>query len=176
MEAPDSLHTERLILRRATAADAHAVFRYASDPEVTRHLPIAPRESLDQVDEFLAEVERAWEAGTGFAFAIMRRSDAETIGVIDFTGSHTGVSFGFALERAAWGHGYATEATRAVIDWAVDDDSVFRIWTTVGVDNIASRRVLEKVGMRKEGLLHRWLPTPTIGPTPSDAYMYAIWR
>ncbi len=176
MEPPGTLRTERLVLRRATIHDAEAAYRYASDPEVTRFIGISPRHSVEQVEEFLAHAETAWEADTAYTFAIATQPDSRVVGMIDCDLTGRGVSIGFALERAAWGHGYATEAVRAVVEWAFTSDDVFRVWTSVAVHNTASQRVLEKVGMTNEGLLHRWLPTPNLAAEPSDAYVYAKWR
>jgi RimJ/RimL family protein N-acetyltransferase len=64
----------------------------------------------------------------------------------------------------------------AVVQRAFTNDDVYRVWTYVGVDNVASQRVLERVGMTNEGVLHRWLPTPNLAAEPSDAYVFAVWR
>ena len=60
----------------------------------------------------------------------------------------------------AWGRGLATEATAAVFDAAREIDDVARFWATCDVDNRASARVLEKLGMREEGVLRRWSERP----------------
>ena len=176
MEPPRTLRTERLVLRRATIGDAEAAFRYASDPEVTRFVGIKPRATIEQVEEFLAHADKSWDEGTAYTLAIAAQSDERVVGMIDCDVTDRGVSIGYALERAAWGRGYATEAVRAVVEWAFTNDEVFRVWTSVAVDNTASQRVLEKVGLTKEGLLHRWLPTPNVAAEPLDAYVYAKWR
>lgn len=176
MEPPGTLRTEHLVLRRATIGDAEAAYRYASDPEVTRFIGITPRDSVEQVEEFLALAHKAWDEGTAYTFAITTQSDDRVVGMIDCDRTGRGVSIGYALERSAWGRGYATEAVRAVVGWALSNDEVFRVWTSVAVDNTASQRVLEKAGMTKEGLLHRWLTLPSVAAAPSDAYVYARWR
>lgn len=176
MEPPGTLRTERLVLRRATIGDAEDVYRYASDPEVTRFIGITPRDSLEQVEEYLDHADKAWDEGTAYTFAITTQHDGPVVGMIDCDVTDRGVSIGYALERAAWGRGYATEAARAVVEWAFTNDGVYRVWTSVAVDNTASQRVLEKAGMTNEGLLHRWLPTPNVAAEPSDAYIYARWR
>ena len=175
MKAPGILHTERLVLRRASVDDAEAAFRYASDPEVTTYLSFTPSESIEPVVEFLLQAEQAWQAGTAYTLAITTKVNDDIVGMIDFEVTDRGVVLGYALERSAWGLGYMTEAVRAVIDWAFTSDDVYRVWTYVGVANLASQRVLEKVGMIKEGMLHRWLAMPNVEATPQDAYVYAIW-
>lgn len=176
MEPPGILRTERLVLRRATIDDAGAVFRYASDPDVTKYIGITPRESIEQVEEFLEHADKAWEARTAYTFAITTRPAGSVVGMIDCEVTDRGVVIGYALERSSWGLGYMTETVRAVIEWAFASDDVYRVWTYVGVDNVASQRVLERVGMTNEGVLHRWLSMPNLAAEPSDAYVYAVWR
>ena len=176
MEPPGILRTERLILRRTTIDDAGAVFRYASDPEVTNYIGMPPRVSIEQVEEFLEHADKAWESRTAYTFAITTQPAGSVVGVIDCDVTERGIVFGYALQRASWGLGYMTEAVGALIQWAFTNDDVYRVWTYVGVDNQASRRVLEKVGMTNEGVLHRWLTRPNLDAEPSDAFVYAVWR
>jgi len=164
------------VLRRATVGDAEAAFRYASDPEVTTHLSFAPSESIEPVVEFLLQAEQSWEAGTAHTLAITTKVDDDVVGMIDFEVTGRGVVLGYVLERSSWGFGYMTEAVRAVIEWAFTSDDVYRVWTYVGVANVASQRVLEKAGTTNEGMLHRWLSLPNVEATPQNAYVYAIWR
>ena len=84
------------------------------------------------------------------------------------------VLIAFHLARSEWGRGYATEAARALVNWALSQRQVFRIWTVVDVDNGASVRVLEKLGMVREGVLKRWSIHPNISPEPRDYYCYAL--
>ncbi|NOY56808.1 MAG: GNAT family N-acetyltransferase, partial [Actinobacteria bacterium] len=60
--------------------------------------------------------------------------------------------------------------------WALSEPEVYRVWAYVNVGNVVSQRVLEKAGMVREGVLHRWAPHPNVSAEPSDAYMYAKWR
>jgi RimJ/RimL family protein N-acetyltransferase len=84
---------------------------------------------------------------------------------------------GFLLGRRYWGRGYATEAAKAVFNWAVSSDAVFRVWATCDVENETSAHVLEKIGMSREGVLRRWATRPNIAPgVPRDAVVYAWAR
>jgi len=77
---------------------------------------------------------------------------------------------------AYWHHGYATEAGRAVIAWAADLPEVYRVWAVCDVENPASARVLEKLGMSREGVLRRWIIHPNISSEPRDCYVYSKVR
>ena len=67
-----------------------------------------------------------------------------------------------------------TEAVRAVVEWALSQPGIYRVWAVCDVDNAASAKVLEKVGMRCEGILRRWVIHPNIDAAPRDCYCYAI--
>lgn len=69
-----------------------------------------------------------------------------------------------------------TEAARAIIDWAFQQPSIYRVYATTDVDNDASRRVLEKAGMQCEGILRKYIIHPTISNVPRDSYIYAITK
>ena len=78
------------------------------------------------------------------------------------------------LARAYWGRGYMTEALKELIDWALKQKDIYRIWAVCDVDNLASARVMEKAGMQLEGTLRRWSVHPNISPEPRDSHCYAI--
>ena len=71
------------------------------------------------------------------------------------------------------GEGIATEAARAVVDWALSESSVFRVWAVTDVDNVRSARVLEKLGFEREGRLRRWMIAPNLSDEPRDCWCYA---
>jgi RimJ/RimL family protein N-acetyltransferase len=82
-------------------------------------------------------------------------------------------NLGYVLGRKFWGQGYMTEAVRAVVDYALAEPEVFRVWAVCDVENAASARVLEKAGMRREGILRRWSMHPNISDEPRDSLCYA---
>jgi [ribosomal protein S5]-alanine N-acetyltransferase len=63
------------------------------------------------------------------------------------------VELGYALARAYWGRGFATEAGTAVVAWALERPEIHRVWAVCDAENVASARMLEKLGMRREGPL-----------------------
>jgi RimJ/RimL family protein N-acetyltransferase len=84
------------------------------------------------------------------------------------------VGVGYVLGRAHWGKGYMTETSKAIIDWAFQQDGIYRVYATTDVDNIGSQRVLEKSGMTREGVLRRYIMHPNVSDEPRDCYLYAI--
>ena len=66
------------------------------------------------------------------------------------------------------------EATRSVIGWAFQQPSIYRVYATTDAENLASQRVLEKVGMQCEGILRKYIVHPNISDVPRDSYLFAI--
>ena len=81
--------------------------------------------------------------------------------------------FGYVLAKKMWRHGFAAEALKHLVDWSLAQPGIFRAWAFCDVENPASVRVMEKAGMVREGLLHRWHIAPTLGPEPRDCVVCA---
>ena len=81
--------------------------------------------------------------------------------------------FGYVLGRAHWGRGYAAEALTFLVDWAVAEPRLKRVWAYCAAENPSSARVMEKAGLEREGVLQRWQVFPNLGPTPRDCLFYA---
>ncbi|HEY3474042.1 MAG TPA: GNAT family N-acetyltransferase, partial [Anaerolineales bacterium] len=149
---------------------------WAQDREVTRYLTWHPHERIEQSEEFVRTCISSWKNQTRFPYMITLKESGEVIGMIDprIEGSKLGI--GYVAARAHWGNGYIPEATRAIIDWAFQQPSIYRVYATTDVENSASRRVLEKVGMQCEGTLQRYILHPNVNDIPRDSFMYAITK
>jgi ribosomal-protein-alanine N-acetyltransferase len=175
MQPPKRIETERLTLRIPSLADAEAIFReYAQDPEVTRYLIWEPHRAINETLEFLSHCVSAWQKESGFPNVITLEGRDSAIGMIDIRPDGFKVEMGYVLGRAYWGKGYMTEAVRALVDWALSQEEIYRVWAICDVDNLASARVLEKAGMQREGLLRREIIHPSVSSQPRDCYLYAI--
>jgi RimJ/RimL family protein N-acetyltransferase len=173
METPAELATERLVLRKPVREDARAIYEgYARDPEVIRYLAFAGAQTMEDVEKFLERALHGWDAGTILTWAITLRPEGTLIGMIDVRlESHANV--GYVLSRAYWNRGYTTEALRAVVQWAMGQPEIFRLWAVCDVENAASARVMEKAGMECEGILRRWTVLPNRSDMPRDCYCYS---
>jgi RimJ/RimL family protein N-acetyltransferase len=148
------LETERLALRRFTTADAENLFLLDSDPAVMRYLSggkPTPRHMIEQ--EVLPRFLRSYERYEGFGvFAAVLKATGEFLGWFGFKPDKDGgadeISLGYRLRQAAWGKGYATEGARALISKGFVELGVRRVYATTYEENLASRRVMEKVGMK----------------------------
>ncbi len=175
MKPPEIFETHRLSLRPPQMKDAEAVFQnYARDKLVTRYLHWNPHETIEQTKTFLKRCVHVWQAGTAFPWVMTLKDTSEVIGMIELRIEEHRADLGYVLAREYWEQGLATEAAKLVIDWAIAQPGIFRVWAVCDVDNHGSARVLEKAGMEREGILRRWLYHPNVDKEPRDCYSYSI--
>jgi [ribosomal protein S5]-alanine N-acetyltransferase len=151
------LRTARLNLREFVISDLRAIHAYSSDPRVTRYLFFGPRDedsTADYLEGLLAsQIERP---RTRFELAVEETESGRVIGACDLSFIERNVvDLGYMLGIDAWGKGYATEIALALIDAAFYDLRADRVISTVDVNNGASIRVLEKIGMRWEAVFRK---------------------
>lgn len=175
IQAPEKFITARLVLRRPRLADAGAIFEYASDPQVIHYMDYGPRTEVSEVVQFLEDEPVRWESGN-FSWVLTVKPEDRPIGTIACCLEDHAMSFGYLLHRQYWGNGYATEAARTIVEWAIDLPSVYRVWATCDAENLPSIKVLEKTGLICEGRLRCYLVRPNISPIPRDALIYARVR
>jgi len=174
MILPDQFETERLTLRRPEPPDAARLFAaYVTDQEVTRYLTWRPHHSVVETEGYIAACIENWSNGSNRTYMV-DQSEQRTIGAFDLRPQPKGaVSFGYVLARPFWGRGYMTEALRAVGDWALTQEGVWRFWAYCDISNPASARVMQKAGLSFEGTLRRWEIAPNIDEAPRDCHCYA---
>jgi RimJ/RimL family protein N-acetyltransferase len=170
---PEIMTTDRLQLRRPRLADADDVFAYASDAAVTHFMDWPAHKSIQTVTEWLSDCRSLWESGAEFTWFITQRTGERVIGAISLRVTEYKADFGYVLNRNDWGNGFGTEASQAVVNLAASLPGVYRVWATCDVENAASARVLEKVGLMREGVLRSWAVRPNISLIPRDALVYS---
>lgn len=174
MRPPEILYTERLTLRMPRLSDAAAIFHsYARDAEVTRYLRWRPHSSIQETEQYLAGCVAGWGNDSRFPWVIELREGGELLGMVELRVNGFKADVGYVVARAFWGRGIATEALRPVAGWALSQESIYRVWALCDAENAASARVLEKVGMTREGLLRRYILHPNVSDEPRDSYCYA---
>jgi len=177
MNPPELFETNRLNLRRPVMEDAEAIFvQYAQDPEVTRYLTWRPSQNIEETRAHLRVCDAGWNQGKTFQWAIIRKNDNQLLGGISFRVDGHKLELGYVLAKAYWNMGYMTEAVTQVIDWALKQENVYRVWAVCDIENEASACVLEKAGMQREGILHRWTMHPNRSDEPRDCFCYAITK
>jgi RimJ/RimL family protein N-acetyltransferase len=177
LHVPEVLTTQRLVLRRPRLSDAAAIFaEYAQDPEVTRYLIWRPHREINETTDFLAGCLARWKSGEELAWGITTLDKDRVIGMVACRIRGHAAQIGYVLARQYWSRGYMTEAVRAVVEWVTSLESVFRVWAVCDTANVASARVLEKVGMSREGVLRRWIMHPNTSSAPRDCFVYSKVR
>jgi RimJ/RimL family protein N-acetyltransferase len=146
-----------LNLREFTQADFEGVYAYSSDPRVTRFLFFGPRDEQDTAEYLDSVIESQQEVPrTRFELAAQEIDSGRLVGACDLSLIEPNVvDLGYMLGRPHWGQGYATEIALALADAAFFDLRAERVISTVDVNNKASIRVLEKIGMRWEAMYRK---------------------
>lgn len=151
------LETSRLLLREVHESDAEAFFIMDSDPAVVRFVGIKPVESIENSREIIRFIQKQY-ADFGIArWSVVLKTTGECIGwaglkrMLD-SGVNNRPDFidlGYRFQRRHWGKGYATEAARASLEYGFETLGFDEICSFADLDNFASQRVLEKIGMMR---------------------------
>lgn len=153
-----TLETQRLLLRKFTAADLDALYEIFRDEEVNTFLPWLPLKSLDDARDFYeARYVRAYRLPCAYRYAICLKAENIPIGYIHVA-SDDSHDLGYGLRREFWHRGIATEAGRAVIE-QVRRDGIPYLTATHDVRNPRSGRVMQRLGMRYQySYEEQWQP------------------
>ena len=148
------LETGRLKLRRFTEEDVDNLFDLDNDPEVMRFLNGGMPTSRELIqNHILPAFLRSYEQWPGFGiWAAIGKVNGEFLGWFGFqpdvADRPNDIVLGYRLRQTAWGQGYATEMVRALIRKGFTELGVQRVLATTYQDNLASRRVMEKAGLK----------------------------
>lgn len=145
------IETERLVLRGWDDGDLDAFAAMSSDPEVMRFIggPMDRAESWRR----MALHAGHWALRGYGNWALERRADGVLIGRAGLWRPEgwPGLEVGWKLARAAWGQGYATEAATATVQWARTALGATELVSLIDPENVASARVAQRLGMRRDG-------------------------
>ena len=176
------LCTDRLRLRAPAPRDAEPLYQLFADQEVVQGLGKEPVSAVEEVQAVIEGMLDGWRTDGLGAFILETAStDPQVVGqaglmIFDTrgwtpstwakAGRHAQPELGWALIRAHWGYGYATEAAAAIRDWAHASRSIGRLVSLISPDNVRSQRVAERLGA---------IPAETV--TPVDSRRKAVvWR
>jgi len=175
------LETERLVLRRFTMADADDLVNLDADPDVMRYVTGGVPTSRDEIEtEVLPAFLDYYQRYAGFGFwAAVEKATGEFLGWFHFRpgpdAAPGDVELGYRLRKSAWGKGYATEGSRALIRKGFTEFGVQRVFAEAMAINAASRRVMEKAGLKLVRTFHQPWPHPIEGDEFGDVE-YALDR
>lgn len=146
--ARKSIVADRLILRPTTTGDADRAVEIQSDWDVARMLRMATfPPNRQEMQAWFADHQREWQAGEAYRF--VAELDGRVIGVADLDNiERSQGELGYWFEKSAWGHGYAFEAARALVQFGFRDVGLIQLKAGHAADNPASGRVLSKLGFK----------------------------
>ena len=175
------LETQRLVLRRFTMADVDNLVSLDADPDVMHFVTGGMPTARDEIEnELLPGFLDYYEQFEGYGFwAAIEKATGEFLGWFHFRPREEAgldeAELGYRLRTSAWGKGYATEGSRALISKGFTDFGVQRVVAETMVAHVASRRVMEKAGLTLVRTFHQPWPYPIEGDELGDVE-YALDR
>lgn len=175
------LKTNRLVLRRLTMDDADHFVALHGDPEVMRFLTGGRPNTREEIEgEWLPQFLSYYDRYPNFGYwAVIEKETGAFLGWCCFRPYEESgpgeVELGYRLNRSAWGKGYATELARALVDKGFRELGVQRVMAQTMTVNLASRRVMEKAGLRFVLTFFEEWPDSISGSEHGDVE-YAITR
>ena len=169
-----TLRTDRLELRPVEDSDADDVFALLSDARVLQYWDEPPWTDRARGEAFVAKSRRMSDEGTGARLVVDRADDGTFAGWCALTRwdpDFRSAALTLCFAEAAWGHGYATEVVRALLDWAYSTLDLNRVEAELDTRNLACARVLEKSGFVREGRLRQ---NCVVDGVVSDSWIYGL--
>lgn len=170
---PIRLAGDRTCLREFEPADVDAVAGIVGDDRVTTWLSFDSRDRAEAADLVAATLARArQEPREEYYLAITRRGDERMIGFARLAlGGVRAGKLGYAVAADHWGHGYATDAVRQLLQFAFDPLDLHRVSAAIGPDNLASIAVAKRLGLAYEGRIRHHVRT---NGEWRDSLLYAV--
>jgi RimJ/RimL family protein N-acetyltransferase len=169
-----TIETARLRLRWLEARDVPALFEIFGDAETVRYWSRPALQTLDEAAGFLAEIHGRFAGHSLYQWGVAKRDDDRVIGtcsLFSISAPHKRAEIGFAIHRAQWRQGYASEASGALVRFAFDALHLHRLDADVDPRNHASIRCLEGLGFQREGYARECYH---VGDEIQDSVLYGL--
>lgn len=154
-----NLETERLLLKPYEINFADEIFEVVKHREIADTMVMIPHPyPREVVDSWISYLQASFEKGNAYEFAVFLKSTDRYIGncgLVAINHKHRNAEVGYFIDVKEWGNGYATEACEKIIEYGFNEHKLNRIYSRCMVRNGASRRVMEKSGMKWEGRLRQ---------------------
>jgi ribosomal-protein-alanine N-acetyltransferase len=145
-----------IMLRKARVSDAYDMYDWCRDEEVARYVQWRAYDSVSDAKKFLRFIRRQYKFGEPSSWVIVDRDNGRMIGTIGYmwwNREYNSAEIGYSLARGYWNRGIMTEALKLALDFGFDKMRLNRIEAQHVVKNTASGRVMQKCGMKQEGLM-----------------------
>lgn len=144
------LETERLIITKFDLSMAEAVHKNSLDEDNRRFVPDEVFETIEEAKETIEFLMGCYESGEGPLVYPVLLKDRTNIGYVQLVPVEEGVEVGYHIAKEFTGAGYATEALKALLEFAKSEKKLDKVYGICVSENVASRKVLEKCGFIKE--------------------------
>ena len=167
-----NLETSRLLLRKLSLNDTDELFEVFSDDETTHYVPREKHDDKTVTMDYLENLIKGMNEGKSFVWSVVDKVENRVIGTVNlYFKLDSAASIGAVIHRAYWGKGIATEALKQVICFGFDIMKLIRIEGKCESNNIASEKMLKKLGMTYEGTLRKEV---IIKGVPRNAKVYSL--
>lgn len=151
------IETDRLILRKFVIEDVEQSFiNWASDCESSKYFAFYPHKEMSDTENIINQWLKAYQSGTNYIWAIVEKNSNEVIGNISADSSYQVLNIcevAYMLGSKWWNKGFATEALNAIVHYLFVNEGFYLIEAKYNSTNIASGKLLQKVGMKQDGVL-----------------------
>lgn len=171
-----SIQTERLILRKLVKEDAEDMFKYASEPAVSRFMPWKAHKTIEDTKEFVDLILNAYGQQRKLTWAIELKATGQMIGTIDYVSwqpKRFKAEIAYTLSHEYWGKGLMREAADGLLAFGFKEMELNKVEAPIMLENDQSRRLAKKLGMTQEGVARDHM---IIKGKFVDLAMYAILK
>ncbi len=175
---PVMLETKRLILRPFYSKDLPDLYDWASSVNVTRYVNWDRHRTMDDTREFFKIIQELSEKNSLIFMALQHKASAKMVGSVGIFQrsdlSRYTLELGYCLSDQFWGQGIMVEACLGLVDYSfLNMPYLQRVEANCVVENVGSRRVMEKIGMQREGVLRNFMEKDG---QIYNSYMYSVLR
>ena len=180
LAAPRPIESARLLVRPVAESDLPALLQVNGDDETTRFLPYATWKSITDAEAWYQRMAAIQASGSALQFVLAEKPTGTAIGtclLFRFDEGSARAEIGYVLGRRHWGAGYMHEALVALLGEAFGGMGLRRLEAEVSPRNLASKRLLERLGFVKEGLLRqRWVSKGEARDVEAYALLSHEWK
>jgi RimJ/RimL family protein N-acetyltransferase len=171
-----TIAASRVSLRWLTERDIPGLFAIFSHPEVMRYWSSPPYRDVAAAERLLEKIHACFAERSLFQWGLVRNVEGDLVGTCTLArldAQNRRAELGYALGRPHWRRGYMREGVRALLGFAFEELALHRLEADVDPRNVASVKMLEQLGFRREGYLReRWI----VGEEISDSAVYGLLR
>lgn len=150
MSGTMEMKTDRLLLRKHIIQDADVLYEvFGNDPKMFEYSGWNPYQTPEMASDTIGTFIKNYDDPHFYGWGMEYKGKLiGTIGAYDYDADKSCIEIGMSIERASWGHGFATEALNAVLHYLTENEKIKTVTAWCASDNIGSRKAMEKAGMQ----------------------------